>query len=296
MRLRIFISALRLSIYQGHHIDMNRSAVFALVVSIPFSVAAQPSFEVASVKPNTSADFRGSKIDFQPGGRFIATNYPLQLIISVAWGVPFNRSPRLSGGPDWIRSDRYDIEAKAGAGSIPPGLSAADQKARMRQMLRTLLIDRFQLSMSSETKELPVFFVVAGKGGPKLEKAKIEEKDCGQPGVEVACHVFMGGQGRGLHGQAVDMADLASYVENWAERPVIDKTGIKGLFHIETRGWMAMTPGPPPAAGVKSEDGSDMADLPTLFGVFDGLGLKLEAQKAPVEVFHIDKIEKPAQN
>ncbi len=99
-----------------------------------------------------------------------------------------------------------------------------------------------------------------------------------------------------MHGQAVDMSDLAMYVENWAERPVVDMTGIQGLFHIETRGWLPMTPGPAPAAGAKAEDGGDLADLPTLFEVFEKMGLKLEARKAPVDIFHIDSIEKPSQN
>jgi len=64
--------------------------------------------------------------------------------------------------------------------------------------------------MRRETKELPIFAVIVGKNGPKLEKSAIEEKDC----ETAPCHVFMGGRGRGLHGQAVNMADLAMYVEN----------------------------------------------------------------------------------
>jgi uncharacterized protein (TIGR03435 family) len=92
------------------------------------------------------------------------------------------------------------------------------------------------------------------------------------------------------------MSDLANYVENWAERPVIDKTGIQGLFHIETRPWVSMRPAPTPPAGAKGEDGSDIADLPTLFTVFTQLGLKLDAQKAPVEIIEITHIERPVQN
>jgi uncharacterized protein (TIGR03435 family) len=207
--------------------------------------------------------------------------------------LPF-QSSRLTGAPDWIRAERYDIEAKAPSGSIPAGASTATRDARMRLMLQALLAERFKLTMRRETKELPIFAVVVGKNGPKLEKSKIEEKDCTE--MPTPCHVFMGGRGRGLHGQAVDMADLATFVENWAERPVIDKTGITGLFHIETRGWLPMTPGPAPAAGAKAEDGSDMADLPTLFAIFEQLGLKLEPQKAPVDIYHIEQIEKPSQN
>jgi uncharacterized protein (TIGR03435 family) len=222
-------------------------------------------------------------MEFLPGGRFVAINYPLQFVIAAAWSVPF-QGPRLSGGPEWLRAERFDIEAKAA--------NPAVRNDEMRMMLRTLLEDRFQLKMRRESKELPVYFVLVGKNGPKLEKSKVEEKDCGT----TPCHVFMGGRGRGLHGQAVDMGDLAMYVENWAERPVIDKTGIKGLFHIETRPWLPMTPGPLPPAGARAEDGSDVADLPTLFGIFEQMGLKLESQKASIDVFHIDQIEKPSEN
>jgi uncharacterized protein (TIGR03435 family) len=168
----------------------------------------------------------------------------------------------------------------------------------MALMLQTLLADRFKLVVHREMKEMPIYAVVVAKDGPKLEKAKVEEKDC--PPVRTsdgfACHEFMGGQGRGLHGQAVSMADLVSHVENWAERPVIDKTGIQGLFHIETKPWVSMRLGPVPPAGAKAEDGSDVADLPTLFTVFSNMGLKLEAQKGPAEIFEITHIEKPAEN
>jgi uncharacterized protein (TIGR03435 family) len=247
------------------------------------AVAAPLSFDVISVKENRSADMRGARIQFLPG-RFLTTNYPLQLTIAAAWGLPM-QSTRLSGGPDWIRSDRFDIEA-----TTPNGAQVST--LQMRLMLQQLLKDRFHLEMSSSTKELSVFFVTVGKGGPKLEKSAIEEKDC----ETAPCHAFTGGRGRGLHGQAVDMADLAKYVENWAERPVIDKTGLRGLYRIETRPWLPMTPGPEPAVGAKAEDGSALADLPTLFGIFDEMGLKLEAGRAPVEVFHIDSIQKPSEN
>lgn len=264
----------------------HRTALLGLAGIVAATVAAAqpgPVFEVISVKANTSTDFRGAQMQFLPGGRFVATNYPLQFVIAAAWNVPF-QGPRLTGGPDWLRSERFDIEAKAANGAV--------RQAEMRLMLRALLEDRFHLKMRRESKELPIFAVIVGKNGLKLEKSAIDEKDC----ESAPCHVFMGGRGRGLHGQAVNMSDLAMYVENWAERPVVDMTGIQGLFHIETRGWLPMTPGPAPAAGAKAEDGGDLADLPTLFEVFEKMGLKLEARKAPVDIFHIDQIEKPSQN
>jgi len=92
------------------------------------------------------------------------------------------------------------------------------------------------------------------------------------------------------------MSDLASFVENWTDRPLVDKTGIKGLYHMETTGWLPMQPGPPPAPGAKAEDGTKVEDLPTIFTVFKRLGLKMESQKGRVDVYVIDHVEKPSEN
>jgi len=261
------------------------------------------AFEAASVKPHAPGDNRFRLPEFLPGGRF-ASSAPLRIVIATAYNLPFNFSVRLSGGPDWLTKPDsvFDIEATAGTGAIPAGLSFRARTDRMRLMLQTLLADRFKLVIHRETKELPVYALVVGKGGPKLQKADIEEKDCPDaapaptPGTPTTCHIFFGGQGRGLHARAVDMSDLASFVENWAGRPLLDKTGIKGLFHIETSGWLPMQPGPPPAPGTKSESGMDMADLPTLFGVFERLGLKMESQRDRVNVYVIDSVERPTEN
>ena len=173
-------------------------------------------------------------------------------------------------------------------------------------MVQTLLADRFHLTIHRQTKIMPVYALVVGKGGPKLQPADIAEKDCPESSAPPptptfaapdTCHSFAGGQGRGLHGRAVDMADLVSYVENWTGRPFLDKTGIQGLYHIETKGWLPMQLlSQPPAPGTKAEDGSDMADLPTLFQVFEQLGLKMEARSDKADVYVVDRIEKPSEN
>jgi uncharacterized protein (TIGR03435 family) len=235
---------------------------------------------------------------FFPGGRFTSTGVPLRFLIAVAYNVGF-QSVRLSGGPQWITSmdSVYDIEATAAPGAIPAGSPSNDRDEKLRLMLQTLLADRFKLRIQRETRELPVYAVTVGKNGPKLEKAKIEEKDCAEPGTAgVPCHTLMGGRGRGLHGAAVSLSDVLAYVENWTDHPLVDKTGIHGLYKIETSGWLPMQPGPPPPAGAKAEDGSDLADVPTLFTLFERLGLKLDSQRAPVEVFLIDHVEKPSTN
>jgi uncharacterized protein (TIGR03435 family) len=273
--------------------------VNAPLIRAQSQTAAPVAFEVASVKANKSEDRRRMGMQSTPGGRFTATNLPLYLLIAVAYSLPF-QSNRLSGGPEWIRSERFDIEAKApdrAFAAETPG-KARDEKMRLR--LQSLLADRFKLIVRSEMKELQVYALVAGKNGPKLKKAVIEEKDCpvGDEDRAAACHTFMGGQGRGLHAKAVDMADLVVALSNFSDRPMIDKTGIKGLYEIETEGWVPLRPRQVlPGAEPTAEDLA-MADpsRPTLFSVLEKLGLKLESQKAPVEMFVVDHVERPSEN
>ena len=260
--------------------------------------AAPVAFEVASVKANKSED-RRMGMQSTPGGRFTATNLPLYLLITVAYNLPF-QSNRLSGGPEWIRSERFDIEAKAPEGAFATETTGKARDEKMRLRLRSLLADRFKLIVRREMKELQVYALVAGKNGPKLKKAAIEEKDCpvGDEDRAAACHTFMGGQGRGLHAKAVDMADLVLALSNFSDRPMIDKTSIKGLYEIETEGWVPLRPRQVlPGAEPTAEDLA-MADpsRPTLFSVLERLGLKLESQKAPVEMFVVDHVERPSEN
>ena len=162
---------------------------------------------------------------------------PVHWLIANAYNVPF-QSARLVGGPDWVRSEPYDIQAVAPA-AFAPGISAKESEARTRVMLRALLGQRFGLVVRSETRELPVYAITLAKRGSKLKPAQIEEKDCPVSPADdgLYCHHFNGGwRTDGLHGQAVDMGDLALYAENWMDRPVIDETGIKGLYNIQTEG------------------------------------------------------------
>ena len=279
---------------------MWRRFAILLTATVCAQAQAPPAFEVASVKASKSDARGGTPPQFVSGGRFVSTNMPLLFVIAEAWNVPF-QGARLTRGSDslTVPGDRFDIEAKAPANAFPAGMPDQARREKMRLMLQALLIDRFKLVISKETKELPTYAVVVAKGGPKLEKAKIDEAGCSVEGTGdfgAVCHSFNGGQGRGLHGAAVDLPDLARYVENWAQRPVVDKTGIAGLFHIETKPWQPITLGPAPPDGAKAEDGSLAADLPTLFTVFESLGLKLEPQKDRVDVFRIERAEKPSEN
>jgi uncharacterized protein (TIGR03435 family) len=264
----------------------------------PLAQTDRPIFDVTSVKP-VPTGIRNFQFGFQSGGRFVS-NVPLQTVIAFAYNLPFNVGPRLTGGPDWIRSQdaRYEIEA---TGTFPDGQTEEARLDRERLMVQALLADRFKLVIHREAKEMPTYALVVAKGGPKLQKADIEEKDCPDPlttpssDPTTLCHSLVGGRGRGIHARAVSISELTIGLESFTDRPLVDKTGIKGLYHVETTPWLPMQLGPPPAPGA-TQDGVAVENLPTVFDVLEKLGLKLEPEKDKVDVYVIDHIEQPLPN
>jgi uncharacterized protein (TIGR03435 family) len=111
----------------------------------------------------------------------------------------------------------------------------------MKMMLRSLLEDRFKLTIRRETREMPVYAIVVSRKGARLRKAKLEEKDCAALGSNwdgVSCHSLQGSVTRGIHGEAVDLGDVAMWIENWTDRPVSDRRLDAGAtaFSIGQRG------------------------------------------------------------
>jgi len=275
---------------------------FAMGLVNPRSTRAQSqpptalSFEVASVKPNQSNDPRSPSM-ILPGGRFTATNNTVRALILNAYGI--SASPYLlRGGPGWIDSARYDIDAKAGANAIPAGTSNRVLWDKTRLMLQALLADRFKLSIRRETKEVPAYQLVVAKNGAKLQKS---DRDCDTS--ITACHGFSGNPTR-LSGSGVDMYDLALTLSSYSDRPVIDRTGIQGLFDLKLQ-WNPFAARPQaademprsPAAEAREGPRPDLSSLPTLFDALERqLGLKLESHKGPVDVYVIDHVERPSEN
>jgi uncharacterized protein (TIGR03435 family) len=259
-------------------------------------VRKQLSFEVASIKVNSGED-RRLGLEFQPGGRVIAHGLPLYMLVAMAYDIPF-QSARLVGGPDWARAERYDIEAKADPAALEGAVTVKERNERMRAMIQTLLKDRFRLVLRVEPKEVPVYELVPGRRGTKLEKSKVEEKDCGETSTDSSadCHNFHGGMGRGLHAVAASLTDLAQFVSNWTDKPVIDRTHIAGLYKFESEGWAPMRPRQP-----GSDDGPEAQQLadptrPTLEMILDRFGLRIAATKAVLDMYVIERAEKPAEN
>jgi bla regulator protein blaR1 len=292
----------------GRKLLMAGATVLALTVPVVIGLvdvspvraqsAENPTFEVVSVKLHVGGTDRNTLVPptVLPGGSFVS-RFPLAILISFAYKLPDNPG-MVRGIPDWTKSPQgvYDVEAK---GAIPPGLSMQARNDRVRAMVQALLVDRFKLMIRRESKEMPVYALLVAKGGPKLQRADIDEKDCPEASLSAlgpqttstpipdVCHVFNGGVGRGLHARAANISDLAAFVGNWTDRPLLDKTGIQGLYRFETGPYLRMD---------AMAAGSDVPDAPTVFEMFGQLGLRMEPQKGVVEVYVVDHIEKPSEN
>jgi uncharacterized protein (TIGR03435 family) len=243
-------------------------AVTAFVSLVCAAQAQTPVFAVASVKPSQRQLGRdaNSRIVIGPAG-LRGANVTLKHLIGEAYRVQPYQIP---GGPGWLDSEEYDVEAKA------DGPATAEQIALM---LRGLLTDRFRLSLHRETRELRVYDLVVDKRG-----AKIHPTAEGVAGP------------RGFHGDMRQFAGLLSIQlsialpddptkpgrASGAPVPVVDKTGLTGIYDI--------------GLDLKPEPGADMFTL--WQGVLqDRLGLKLEWRKDAVEVLVIDHAERvPAAN
>src|ERR1043166_3209326 len=146
-------------------------AVSILALSLPplktfaQGTVATPKVEVATVKPNVTGETNGAFLR-QPGGRFVAANATLKGLIAYAYRI---RSDQIVGGPSWIDSDHWNVEARAEEGSIPTPTGPLDMDVpdAYALMLRSVLIDRFQLKIHPETKEAPAYNLVVASGGPK---------------------------------------------------------------------------------------------------------------------------------
>ncbi len=259
-------------------------------------------FEVASVRENTSGDGK-MMFGIQPGGRFTTVNVPLWDLIRQAYGL---QRSQLVGGPDWMETARFDIVAKAD-GDIARGAGPGGPPGPLNFMMQDLLEDRFKLRAHRETRELPIYVLVLdrtdGKLGPGLRTSTI---DCGAmrgrggrggaalgppaPGERQCGMRIAPGQ---LIGGAMPLSQLTLPLSQFAQRMVVDRTGLTGNFDIDLK-WTpdALPQGPPPpgAPPLPSIDSNG----PSLFtAVQEQLGLKLESERAPVEVLVIDHVERP---
>jgi uncharacterized protein (TIGR03435 family) len=268
-------------------------AAVCLIVALP-AVAQSQVFAKITIRPASSADRRNVRLQVLPNGDLIGNAVPVIMLLSYAYDVPVNPSPRLFPLPNWTFLERYDIAATAPAGAIPPGLQYSESRSRIQRMIRGLLADRFRLVMRVENRTMPVYALTVAGGGPKLQKSAIAEKGCTFDTDLEGCHTFVPGFGHPLNAKAINMDDLAHYIGNWTDLPVLNRTQLGGLFTVSTEGWFPMRlPPPPPNA---TPDANRFAGLPTIFTVLGKLGLELNRQEDTLPVYTVERIERPAFN
>jgi uncharacterized protein (TIGR03435 family) len=238
--------------------------------------ATLPAFEVATIKP---AGLKGGGVMgfySRPGGRVFLGNATAKLILYYAFNI---QQDQISGGPGWVGTDRYDIEA------IPPDSASRTAKrppigatpsGEQRKMLQSLLADRFRLKAHMETREGDVYILTRGSNKLQLEEPK--DKDADSRGS------VMTKQGGIVDGEAfgtnVTMTFLASQLSGYLKLPVLDRTGLTESYDYHL----------PPA----DPENHDLTGA--VFDAMHRLGLNLKRGKGPVDTLVIDHIEKPSEN
>jgi uncharacterized protein (TIGR03435 family) len=248
-------------------------------------------FDAASVKASKAA--ARAPMLWQPGGRF-TMSLPILSLLSIGYQVP---AFRIEGIPEWARGTFFDINARA------DGEVRVDERAAY---YRGLLEERFTLVVHVEQRELPAYALALarsdGRLGPGLRRSSVDcapvaaerraRAEAGErapglpsPGERPVCALV--GAPAGFSGGAVTVPAIAGWLGGGFDRPVIDRTGLTGVFDVDFR-----------SAPIRVPDaGRAQTDLPSVFAaVQEQLGLKLEAIRAPITVLVIDRIQMPEEN
>ena len=247
---------------------------------------APPKFEVATIKP-ADPNAQGQFIRLPSPGRISVTNMTLLQLIRFAYAEGLGTNLEITGGPNWLDRDRYDVEAKV-EGAAPP--------AQLRLMMRNLLAERFALKLHPETKEVNVYAMVLarsdGKLGPKVQawdgKCNGREPPPAQP-KGPRCSAFFRPPGMVLEGVSMAVvADMLSTPVVNLGRLVLDRTGLTGEFSMQLE-FQFRPPGAPAAA--------DDTFAPSLFTALqEQLGLKLQSARGNMDMLVVDQAEKPTEN
>jgi uncharacterized protein (TIGR03435 family) len=219
---------------------------------------------VVSIKP---AETGGSSVYVgvrtEPG-RVTYSYLPLENLIARAYGIRVGG--RISGGPNWVREDRFDVIA-----TFPANAAIT----RIPAMLQTMLAERFKLAVHWESRVVPVYGLVVAGSGLKVKTSDPSDTPKDTIGV-----------GR-IDWRQATVARLIDYIQNdIGERPIVDMTGLSGRYNFR----MNWTP-----ARILMEN-PDAAGPSIFTAIQEQLGLKLENRKAPVQYLVIDHVERPSSN
>jgi len=268
----------------------------ALIAIALASVDAQQTrarFEVASVKFAAPED-RPGWVAFLPGGLVRGTAVPLRFVIARAYNVPWKQLE----GDSQLLNLRYTIQARADVHALPaPGSSIEAtiraQSPMLREMLQSLLFERFKLAIHVERRDSPIYALVVGTKGHRLTPAA---RNCGPRTAEEAegvgpCGQMGGGPANGYRLRNAEVSDLASALSVFLDRTVVDRTGVSGRFDIDVPPWSTGAP-PRPDANEPQPDPNG----PSIFAVLQPFGLRLEPARGPIDYYVVDHVERPTDN
>jgi uncharacterized protein (TIGR03435 family) len=256
---------------------MLQKRLFVLMIAAQIffaviSVSLAQSFEVASIRLHTMrVQSVGSRIS---GPRLTVEAMSLDNLITYGYDL---KNYQVSGAPSWADSnridcDRYDIAAKAeGDGTL--------RQDQAKAMVQALLADRFHLQFHKEMKEMPVYALVLAKNGPKLKESPQD--------AQILIRMGSGVSGTELTVTRGSMPQLVAQLSNnnGIDRPVLDKTQLTGNYDYKLT-WT-------PELGAPR---NDSVTLSIFTALQEQLGLRLDPQKAPIEILVIDHVEKPSEN
>ena len=234
--------------------------------------ADDPRFAVASIRPHAPEDSLFG-VKMPNNGRFSSTGTVAKLIVMLAYDV---QDSQISGGPGWFTTEKWDVEARSDNG-------AAHTAEETRRMLQTLLSDRFALSIHREMQQRPAYVLTVAKSGPKIQP----KTEIGRTNIQVTSN--------SVHLESGELARLAQVLSTALGRPVLDRTGLTGLYDLLLQ-WddapvrEGGVPGLDPSVAPGNSFGSIFS------AIQEQLGLRLESRQAPVEVVVIDSIERPSPN
>jgi uncharacterized protein (TIGR03435 family) len=267
----------------------------------PPPLAVPATFEEATIRPTGVA--AGNDDDAcshspapLPGminpGRFVATNTTVYALIALAYNPwkyaagacsAANGSNLITGGPEWIKTQRFDIQAL-----IPKGSPTYEnlqlwqgEAPKLQAMIQTLLAERFKLVAHPEMKEMPVYFLMAEKGSSKFAASMSVDRPAASEGIFTGSKTENGTRYSDLWFRKVPMARVAWRlgISASVRRPVVDRTGLTGEFDFDLQ-----------------FDETGVVRPPLFNALQEQLGLKLEPSRAPIETLVIDRVEKPSEN
>jgi uncharacterized protein (TIGR03435 family) len=249
----------------------------ALTCALAQSPGARKEFDVVSVKPSAPDEHNSFMFQSLAGGTLRLVGIPLRMLMMRAYDM---KVFQIVGGPDWIRTERWDITAKSESveGRLP--------RAEENPMVQALMRDRFQLKVHKETREMPIYALAVAKSGSKLAASTAEESE-----FRTAAGSYSVKKGR--------MDALVALLARQLGRVVVDQTELKGEYDYE----LTWTPDPgeggPESIGMGPQVPRQHEETngPSIFTALQQqLGLRVVSQKGPVEVVVIDGVERPSAN